>query len=62
MTKIALDTSTLQIVERDFPEACKFCLKDDCTESKCPFIEERLELEVELLIAAEPTLDKFELL
>ena len=62
MARIALDTTTLEIVKRDFPEACKFCLEDDCTESKCPFIEDRLELEAELLLNAEPTLDKYELL
>lgn len=57
MAKSSIDLSTLQIAERDFPEACKFCLKEDC--SKCPFLEERIALEAELLLEAEPTLEKF---
>jgi hypothetical protein len=60
MGKIAIDFTTFEIVERDFPEACKFCFEEDCND--CPFVEEKLELETELLLAAEPTLDKYELL
>lgn len=60
MARIALDASTLQIVERGFPEACKFCLKENC--SGCPFREERIELEAMLLLEEEPTLEKYELL
>jgi len=60
MGKKVIDFTTFEIVEQDFPEACKFCFKSDC--SKCPFLEERVELEAELLLANEPTLDKYELL
>lgn len=60
MGKIAIDFTTFELVERDFPEACKFCFEEDCTD--CPFVEERLLLKEELLSAAEPTLEKYELL
>jgi hypothetical protein len=60
MAKLLFDTSTLDDLEsKDFPEACKFCLRTDCT--GCPFYEERLELEAELLLKTEPTLKKYEL-
>jgi hypothetical protein len=59
MSKKAIDFTTFEIVDWDFPEACKFCFEEDCT--NCPFSEERLLLEEELLSAEEPTLDKYEL-
>ncbi len=58
MAKIGIDTTTLEIVERDFPEACKFCLEDDCTD--CTFREERLSLQTALLLEEEPTIEKYE--
>ena len=62
MAKISIDITPFEIVERDFPEACKFCPEDDCSESNCPFLEDRLALEAELLLLEEPTLEKYELL
>jgi hypothetical protein len=58
MAKIAIDTTVLEIVEREFPEACKFCLKENC--SGCPFREERLSLQAALLLEEEPTVEKYE--
>jgi len=60
MKKIVFTASTLEFIESTFPAICKSCLEQDCT--GCPFREERLELEAELLFAEEPTLEKYELL
>jgi hypothetical protein len=57
MAKMVLDTSTLETSERNFPEACKFCFEEDCPD--CPFLEDRLILEADLLLQAEPTLETF---
>jgi hypothetical protein len=60
MSKIVIDMSSLELIEgTEFPEACKFCLREDCT--GCPFHEKRLALQAELLLEEEPTIEKFEL-
>lgn len=62
MAKISTDlsVSTLDGFEsKIFPEACKFCLEENCI--GCSFREERIVLQADLLLEAEPTLEKFEL-
>ncbi len=58
MKKKILNSSTLELIESTFPQMCKSCLEQDCT--GCPFREERILLEEELLQKAEPTLEKYE--
>jgi hypothetical protein len=60
MTKLAvvLDVSNLQIVERDFPLVCKFCLIDNC--DTCEFSPERNALIQELQQGHERTIEQWE--
>ena len=55
---VALDLSSFTLVERSFPETCKFCLKDEC--HTCQFGPERNALIQELQEEDERTIEKWE--
>jgi hypothetical protein len=56
---ISIDANSFTQGERDFPEACKFCLEDKC--DKCPFFPERIAFLRELLEEdKEKTLEQYE--